>query len=95
MCTGGKHFVPAEKPEKHKQIRAVKRQDRINFAQPTDEVTNYNSFCTATTFANSSVYRQVFVNDNTVEAIIDTGADCNVLPKECLSFVTLCPTKTN
>ena len=83
-----------KKTGKHKQNHAVKRQDRINFTQPTDEVTNYNIFCTATTFANSSVYRQVFVNDNAVEAIIDTGTDCNVLPKECLSFVTLCPTKT-
>ena len=51
----------------------------------TDKFLEFNVFATSSSVTDASeVCRQIFVNGYAIDAIIDTGADCNVLPKDCV-----------
>ena len=51
---------------------------------------NHNIFCSHT--HKNACHRQVLMNEQSVSVLIDTGADVNVLPKDCLSHLEIRPT---
>ena len=86
-------------PSKTKQVRAVKQvQDppsKTCATELTSKFLEFNVFATSSSVAGASdVCRQIFVNGYAINVIIDTGADCNVLPKDCVPHLTLTPTTT-
>ncbi len=96
VCTRGcgQSYAP-----KTKQVRAVQQihgsASTTGVTELTDKFLEFNVFATNCSVTDASdVRRQIFVNGYPIDAIIDTGADCNVLPKDCVPHLTLTPTTT-
>ena len=86
-------------PSKTKQVRAMQQvqgsPSKTCATELTDKFLEFNVFATSSSVTDASdVCRQIFVNGYAIDAIIDTGADCNVLPKDCVPHLTLTPTTT-
>ena len=84
-------------PSKTKQVRAMQQvqgsPSKTCATELTDKFLEFNVFATSSSVTDASeVCCQIFVNSYTVDAIIDTGADCNVLSKDCVPHLTLMPT---
>ena len=84
-------------PSKTKQVRAMQQvqgsPSKTCATELTDKFLEFNVFATSSSVTDASnVCRQIFVNGYAIDAIIDTGADCNVLPKDCVPHLTLTPT---
>ena len=78
-------------PSKTKQVCAMQQvqgsPSKTCTTELTDTFLELNVFATSSSVADASDVRpQIFVNGYAIDAIIDTGADCNVLPKDCTTF---------
>ena len=84
-------------PSKTKQVYAMQQvqglPSKTCATELTDKFLEFNVFATSSSVTDASkVCCQIFVNGYAIDAIIDTGADCNVLPKDCVPHLTLMPT---